>query len=43
MRRNIESVLYIDPQTLPSKPCPRCGGATYSPGYFCLRCEREET
>ncbi len=33
-----ESKLYIDPQTIPSKTCPRCGGAVYPPGYHCIRC-----
>ena len=40
MTDRIEAVLYIDPQTRPSKPCPVCGGATYGPGWFCIRCER---
>lgn len=39
MPTGIEATLYIDPQTVPSKPCPVCGGATYPPEYFCLRCE----
>ena len=38
----IESILYIDPQTIPSKPCPRCGAETYPPSYFCIRCGEEE-
>ena len=37
----IEQILYIDPQQLPSKPCPICGGAVYPPGYHCIRCEKD--
>ncbi len=40
MHTAIEPILYIDPQTLPSRQCPDCGGAVYPPGYFCIRCER---
>lgn len=42
MTVKIESVLYIDPQQLPSKYCPVCGGAVYGPGYACIRCERDK-
>lgn len=35
----IESTLYIDPQTVPSKDCPCCGGAVYPPQYRCSRCQ----
>ena len=38
MKIAIEPVLYIDIQRTPSKPCPRCGGETYPPGYHCVRC-----
>lgn len=41
MAISIEPILYIDPQTLPSRACPRCGGAVYPPGYSCPRCERD--
>ncbi len=40
MAKGIEPTLYTDPQTLPSKACPRCGGAVYPPGYGCIRCQR---
>ena len=36
----IVPVLYIDPQQLPSQPCPRCGRECFGPNYVCLRCER---
>ena len=42
MSVKIEPILYIDPQTVPSIPCPVCGGETYPPGYFCIRCEEEK-
>ena len=42
MSVKIEPILYIDPQTAPSLPCPVCGGETYPPGYFCIRCEEEK-
>jgi uncharacterized OB-fold protein len=41
MNLRIEPTLYIDPQTLPEKACPVCGGAVYPPGYHCIRCERD--
>lgn len=41
MIKPIEPILYIDPQTVPAKTCPVCGGAVYPPGYKCIRCERE--
>ncbi len=42
MPREIEQILYIDPQTVPSKPCPICGGETYPPSYRCIRCQEDE-
>lgn len=43
MITGIEQNLYIDPQQLPSKLCPVCGGAVYPPGYCCIRCQRDES
>ena len=37
----IEPILYFDPQAaLDVRYCEVCGGACFSPGYRCLRCER---
>lgn len=37
----IEPVLYLDEQAaIPAGFCPVCAGECYSPGFFCLRCER---
>ena len=39
----IEPVLYIDRQgERPHHFCPECGGCCYSPGFYCLRCERRK-
>lgn len=37
----IASNLYRDPQQAPCRKCPICGGCTYAPSYFCIRCERD--
>lgn len=42
MSSGIAPTLYIDPQTQPSRPCPVCGAETYAPGYYCIRCRRDE-
>ena len=39
MQVNIEPTLYIDRQAQsPAAFCPRCRGALYAPGLYCLRC-----
>ena len=37
----IESNLFVDPQRLPSLPCPVCRREVYPPGYVCIRCRRD--
>ena len=37
----IESSLFVDPQQIPSLPCPVCRREVYPPGYVCIRCRRE--
>ena len=40
MNWDIESTLYVDPQTQPPADfCPICGGERYWPGLYCIRCE----
>jgi hypothetical protein len=40
MNLRIEPTLYIDLQAaVPAGFCPKCGGAVYKPGLYCLRCE----
>lgn len=39
---NIESILFMDLQRRPEKPCPVCGSCVYPPSYFCIRCERRK-
>lgn len=42
MQNNIEPTLYIDTQAqVPADFCPRCRGALYRPGLYCLRCGDE--
>ena len=41
MMEAIEPILYIDPQRVPSKICPVCGGAVYPPTFGCIRCQRD--
>ncbi len=39
----IEQILHPDPQTqLRTKECPLCGGVTYPPGFFCVKCGEAE-
>ncbi len=39
----IEEILNPDPQTLLcTKFCPQCGGVTYPPGFFCIKCGRAQ-
>ena len=40
MTERIEKTLYFDPQQARQMRCDQCGGATYSPGYHCIRCQR---
>lgn len=37
----IESNLFVDPQRVPSLPCPVCRREVYPPGYVCIRCRRD--
>ena len=41
MTEQIEKILYFDPQQAKHLCCGHCGGATYWPGYHCIRCERD--
>ena len=41
MTERIEKTLYFDPQQAREIICDRCGGATYGPGYHCIRCQRD--
>lgn len=42
MRVTMEPTMFFDPQAVtPVQYCPVCGGCTYPPGHFCLRCEEE--
>ena len=41
MTERIEKILYFDPQQAKSVCCDYCGGATYGPGYRCIRCQRD--
>ncbi len=42
MTEKIEPILYIDPQQVPHRLCPVCGGAVYPPGWHCIRCGRDK-
>ena len=40
MHREIEQMLYIDPQDQPPAGfCPVCGCELYAPSLTCIRCE----
>ena len=42
MTDGIVTAMFWDPQQeKPACYCPRCGGARYAPGLFCIRCEEE--
>ncbi len=42
MQQGIEPTLYTDPQAQTiTFWCPRCRGALYPPGFYCLRCEED--
>lgn len=40
--KNLEPILFSDPQRQPEKRCPYCGGCVYPPSFFCIRCERRD-
>lgn len=42
MTSEIESSLFVDPQTVPAEFCPQCGKEVYPPGYWCPSCARRE-